>query len=28
VAGIVLALLGVWVLFQVLGGNLLGRLGL
>jgi hypothetical protein len=27
-AGILLALLGVWVLAQVLGGNLLGRLAI
>jgi hypothetical protein len=27
-AGVVLILAGVWVLAQLLGGNLLGRLGL
>jgi hypothetical protein len=27
-AGILLAVLGVWVLAQVLGGNALGRLGI
>lgn len=27
-AGILLAIVGVWVIAQVLGGNLFGRLGL
>ena len=27
-AGVVLVLFGAWVLFQVLGGNALGRLGI